>query len=108
MNDGTHEYPRYGEGGRIFGLPLEDAVRISKISATTGVPAVVTRCIEYLDIMGIEEVGLYRVPGSTINVNRLKTIFDSGKDRDNRPPPSLGGCIMLWIWTQHISWNQLE
>lgn len=82
VNDGTPEYPRYGEGGRIFGLPLEDAVRISKISATTGVPAVVTRCIEYLDIMGIEEVGLYRVPGSTINVNRLKTIFDSGNDYD--------------------------
>ena len=79
MNDGTMDYPRYTEGGRVFGLPLEDAVRISKISASTGVPAVVTRCIEYLDIMGIEEVGLYRVPGSTTSVNRLKAMFDSGK-----------------------------
>lgn len=82
INDGNLDYSRYGgEGGRVFGLPLEDAVRISKISASTGVPAVVTRCIEYLDIMGIEEVGLYRVPGSTTNVSRLKAMFDSGKDR---------------------------
>ncbi|KAF9928620.1 hypothetical protein BGZ65_006165 [Modicella reniformis] len=112
MNDGSPDYPRYGSaaggggggGGRVFGLPLEDAVRISKISASTGVPAVVTRCIEYLDIMGVEEVGLYRVPGSTSNVNRLKAIFDSGHDYDflqkgNEPqnPHDVGTLLKLYL-----------
>lgn len=79
-NEGQQDYSRPGIADHIFGLPLEDAVRLSKISATTGVPAVISRCIEYLDIMGVEEVGLYRVPGSTSNVARLKAMFDHGKE----------------------------
>ncbi|KAF9980672.1 hypothetical protein BGZ75_008162 [Mortierella antarctica] len=81
-NEGMPEYSRTAITDRIFGLPLEDAVRFSKISASTGVPAVVTRCIEYLDVMGVEEVGLYRVSGSTTNVARLKAMFDHGHDYD--------------------------
>ncbi|KAF9926639.1 hypothetical protein BGZ67_007998 [Mortierella alpina] len=81
-NEGMPEYSRSAITDRIFGLPLEDAVRFSKISASTGVPAVVTRCIEYLDVMGVEEVGLYRVSGSTTNVARLKAMFDHGHDYD--------------------------
>ncbi|KAI1315901.1 hypothetical protein EDD11_000215 [Mortierella claussenii] len=82
VNDGTPDYSRPRPASHIFGLPLEDAVRLSKISASTGVPAIVTRCIEYLDIMGVEEVGLYRVSGSTSNVARLKAMFDNGHDYD--------------------------
>ncbi|KAG0306040.1 hypothetical protein BGZ98_003062 [Dissophora globulifera] len=81
MHDGTSNYSRPGVS-TIFGIPLEEAVRISKISASTGVPAIVTRCIEYLDVMGVEEIGLYRVSGSTSNVARLKAIFDGGLDYD--------------------------
>ncbi|KAF9576742.1 hypothetical protein EC968_005515 [Mortierella alpina] len=81
-NEGMPEYTRTAITDRIFGLPLEDAVKFSKISASTGVPAVVTRCIEYLDVMGVEEVGLYRVSGSTTNVARLKAMFDHGHDYD--------------------------
>jgi hypothetical protein len=79
-NEGQQDYSRPGVADQIFGIPLEEAVRLSKISATTGVPAVISRCIEYLDIMGVEEVGLYRVPGSTSNVARLKAMFDHGKE----------------------------
>lgn len=79
-NEGQEDYSRSGIADQIFGIPLEVAVRLSKISATTGVPAVISRCIEYLDIMGVEEVGLYRVPGSTSNVARLKAMFDHGKE----------------------------
>ncbi|KAF8944726.1 hypothetical protein BGZ47_003792 [Haplosporangium gracile] len=81
-NEGQQDYSRPGIADHIFGLPLEEAVRLSKISETTGVPAVISRCIEYLDIMGVEEVGLYRVPGSTSNVARLKAMFDHGHDYD--------------------------
>ncbi|KAG0023759.1 hypothetical protein BGZ82_010665 [Podila clonocystis] len=81
-NEGGQDLSRSESSEPIFGLPLQDAVRISRISPSVGVPAVVTRCIEYLDIMGVEEVGLYRVPGSTSNVARLKTMFDHGLDYD--------------------------
>lgn len=79
MPDSYGNFNRRGMALQIFGLPLEDAVKLSRISVVTGVPAVVTRCIEYLDIMGVEEVGLYRVSGSTSNVARLKSMFDHGK-----------------------------
>jgi len=77
--DSNGNFNRRGTAVQIFGLPLEDAVKLSRISVVTGVPAVVTRCIEYLDIMGVEEVGLYRVSGSTSNVARLRSMFDHGK-----------------------------
>ncbi|KAF9335303.1 hypothetical protein BG006_000370 [Podila minutissima] len=82
ISEGGQDLSRSESSEPIFGLPLQDAVRISRISPSVGVPAVVTRCIEYLDIMGVEEVGLYRVPGSTSNVARLKTMFDHGLDYD--------------------------
>ncbi|KAG0051475.1 hypothetical protein BGZ83_003719 [Gryganskiella cystojenkinii] len=80
--DSFGKFTRRGTADHIFGLPLEEAFRLSRISVVTGVPAVVTRCIEYLDIMGVEEVGLYRVSGSTTNVARLKSMFDHGLDYD--------------------------
>ncbi|KAF8955159.1 hypothetical protein BGZ46_002713 [Entomortierella lignicola] len=81
-HDGMMDYSRPGPASQIFGIPLEDAVRLSRISASAGVPAIVSRCIEYLDIMGVEEVGLYRVSGSTTNVAKLKAIFEHGNDYD--------------------------
>ncbi|KAG0249835.1 hypothetical protein BG011_008909 [Mortierella polycephala] len=94
---------------RIFGLPLEDAVKFSKISASTGVPAVVTRCIEYLDVMGVEEVGLYRVSGSTTNVARLKAIFDQGHDYDflqkgNEPQNPHDVATLLKLYLRELPW----
>ncbi|KAF9105457.1 hypothetical protein BGX27_009619 [Mortierella sp. AM989] len=103
-NDGILDYSRPGLTAQIFGFPLEEAVRLSKISASTGVPAIVTRCIEYLDIMGVEEVGLYRVSGSTTNVARLKAIFDNGNDYDflqkgNEPqnPHDVAALLKLYL-----------
>ncbi|KAF9170786.1 hypothetical protein BGX21_008430 [Mortierella sp. AD011] len=64
----------------IFGAGLEDAVRMSHIPGTPMVPAVLFRCAEYLEAKGIDEVGLYRVPGSHASVQKLKKMFDSGKD----------------------------
>ncbi|KAF9281879.1 hypothetical protein BGZ68_006332 [Mortierella alpina] len=66
----------------IFGASLEDAVRMSHISGTPMVPAVLLRCAEYLEVKGIDEVGLYRVPGSHASVQKLKKMFDTGKDHN--------------------------
>ncbi|KAG0054331.1 hypothetical protein BGZ83_011437 [Gryganskiella cystojenkinii] len=67
-------------GGPVFGTNLEEAVRISQIPGTPAVPAVLYRCAEFLEIKGVDEVGLYRVPGSHANVQKLKRMFDSGRD----------------------------
>ncbi|KAI1320282.1 hypothetical protein EDD11_001497 [Mortierella claussenii] len=76
--------PTFGAKGLtespIFGASLDDAVRMSHIPNTPMVPAVLFRCAEYLEVKGVDEVGLYRVPGSHANVQKLKKNFDSGKD----------------------------
>ncbi|KAF9898320.1 hypothetical protein BX616_004186, partial [Lobosporangium transversale] len=56
--------PTFGAKGLpttpVFGASLEDAVRMSHIPSTPMVPAVLYRCVEYLEAKGIDEVGLYR------------------------------------------------
>ncbi|KAF9323135.1 hypothetical protein BG006_001736, partial [Podila minutissima] len=66
----------------IFGALLEDAVRLSHVPGTPLVPAVLHRCAEFLEAKGVQEVGLYRVPGSHASVQRLKRMFDTGQDYD--------------------------
>ncbi|KAI1319822.1 hypothetical protein EDD11_002816 [Mortierella claussenii] len=64
----------------IFGIDLKEAIRLSHIPDTPMVPAVLHRCAEFLEARGVDEVGLYRVPGSHANVQRLKRMFDTGRD----------------------------
>ncbi|SAL98206.1 hypothetical protein [Absidia glauca] len=71
-----------GETHSVFGQPLETAVLYTKLTEHDHIPVVVRRCINYLDEHGIHEVGIYRIPGSTLAVNKLRSTFDSGYDCD--------------------------
>ncbi|KAF9436907.1 hypothetical protein BGZ76_002571 [Entomortierella beljakovae] len=66
--------------GPIFGVDLEIAIRLSHVPETPMVPAVLYRCAEFLEARGVDEVGLYRVPGSHASVQKLKKMFDTGQD----------------------------
>ncbi|KAI9597265.1 Rho GTPase activation protein, partial [Syncephalis fuscata] len=68
--------------GVIFAVPLEVAVSVSSIDADWQVPAVLIRCTEFLDEHGLNEVGLYRIPGRWSDVTRLRQHFDRGLDFD--------------------------
>ncbi|KAI9260249.1 Rho GTPase activation protein [Sporodiniella umbellata] len=64
----------------VFGMELEYATALTKIEGTHCVPGIFKRCIDYLNLVGINEVGLYRIPGSTLSVNQLKEKFNEGGD----------------------------
>ncbi|KAJ3363321.1 hypothetical protein HDU91_003032 [Kappamyces sp. JEL0680] len=68
----------------IFGMPLAEALR--KSNQTLGkkerVPRIVARCIEFLDSKGIDEVGIYRLSGSTKDILTLRQQFDTTQDVD--------------------------
>ncbi|KAI9356007.1 Rho GTPase activation protein [Zopfochytrium polystomum] len=50
----------------VFGLPLEQAVALTRISDTLELPAIVYRCIDYLLVMkALDEEGIYRLSGSS-------------------------------------------
>ncbi|KAK0213069.1 hypothetical protein DFS33DRAFT_1286233 [Desarmillaria ectypa] len=46
------------------------------------VPAVVVRCAQHLLLWGIQEEGLFRVPGRTLHIAKLRAEFDTGADFD--------------------------
>ncbi|KAJ3085755.1 hypothetical protein HK100_008936, partial [Physocladia obscura] len=67
----------------VFGTPLEQALSISRISDDIELPAVVYRCIEYLDCnKATQEEGIYRLSGTTTVIQQLKNLFNSESDVD--------------------------
>ncbi|CAO3622995.1 unnamed protein product [Cunninghamella blakesleeana] len=82
--------------GKVFGVDLKVA-QVTSISEAAYIPVVIQRCIDYLDIHGIYEVGIYRIPGSTTAVNRLREQFESDGDVDffkSLPEPHVVGTLL--------------
>jgi hypothetical protein len=52
----------------VFGSPLE--------RSPTVIPVVVDKCIDYIELMGVTEEGIYRVPGNNTNIKELKDLFN--------------------------------
>lgn len=64
---------------KVFGVPLEQAIQSSRISDKHELPAVVYRCIEYLEAkQATQEEGIYRLSGSAVKIRALKEEFDQG------------------------------
>lgn len=67
---------------RVFGAPLAEAVRYnSPRDIRLPLPAVVYRCIQYLDARGaVIEEGIFRLSGSNLVIKSLKERFDNEGD----------------------------
>jgi len=65
----------------LFGIPLRDAVEITReMGMGINVPSVVYRCVEYLEYMdAAKEEGIYRLSGSNSAIRLLKDRFNSGR-----------------------------
>lgn len=69
----------------MFGVPLTESLSVSKIAE---LPAVVYRCIEYLEAKHAElEEGIYRLSGSSAVIKGLRDRFNTGQSglTDNQP-----------------------
>lgn len=68
----------YGVPGRaVFGVPLESSLVVASIA---NLPAIVFRCIEYLESKkAAEEEGIYRLSGSSAVIKAIKDRFNHGK-----------------------------
>lgn len=67
---------------RTFGAPLAEAVRHNPPrDVRVPLPAVVYRCIQYLDAKGaVTEEGIFRLSGSNVVIKSLKERFDNEGD----------------------------
>lgn len=57
---------------KVFGVPLECICE----REGTLVPTIVVKLLEEIELRGLDEVGLYRIPGSIGSINALKNAFD--------------------------------
>lgn len=68
---------------QIFGVPLEAAVRVSRISERYQLPAIVYRCIAFLEEKdAVNEEGIYRMSGSSVQISHLRQQFCEYGDVD--------------------------
>ena len=60
----------------MFGVTLEESLEVVQIA---GLPAIVFRCIQYLEKMKADqEEGIYRLSGSSAVIKNLKDKFNTG------------------------------
>ncbi|KAI9278943.1 hypothetical protein BDA99DRAFT_19660 [Phascolomyces articulosus] len=89
---------------QVFGIPLEDAIKVAKVSDQYELPAIVYRCIDYLEAKGaIQEEGIYRLSGSAIKIRNLKSKFNEEGDVDllasdeHHDIHAVSGLLKLWL-----------
>ncbi|CAG8556213.1 10285_t:CDS:2 [Cetraspora pellucida] len=67
----------------VFGIPLDQAIAVARIKEGYELPAVVFRCIEYLDANDADkEEGIYRLSGAAMTLKHLKDRFNVEGDVD--------------------------
>jgi hypothetical protein len=97
---------------RIINRPLVEQTRLTRISSRLEhskdktefwMPALPWRCIDYLNMKGCEEEGLYRVPGAAHTVRYYEQKFDTERDidlisDDNLNDPNvIGSLFKNWL-----------
>ncbi|KFV13885.1 Protein FAM13A [Pterocles gutturalis] len=64
---------------RTFGVPLETLIQDA---TQCGVPFLVTQMVEYLEVFGLEHVGIFRISGSVNKIKELKQKYNQGEEVD--------------------------
>ena len=80
-NEQKPESNKMPPGRMVFGVSLEEAISVSRpFGVTAPLPAVVYRCIEYLDAKNaVNEEGIFRLSGSNVVIKGLRDRFNSGE-----------------------------
>lgn len=81
-NEQKPESNKMPPGRMVFGVSLEEAISVSRpFGVTAPLPAVVYRCIEYLDAKNaVNEEGIFRLSGSNVVIKGLRDRFNSESD----------------------------
>ncbi|XP_062860096.1 rho GTPase-activating protein 22 [Trichomycterus rosablanca] len=66
-------------GGGIFGQRLEDTVLYEKKFGSRLAPLLVEQCVDFIREQGLDEEGLFRMPGQASLVKELQDAFDCGE-----------------------------
>ncbi|XP_078104809.1 SLIT-ROBO Rho GTPase-activating protein 3-like isoform X2 [Sander vitreus] len=66
------------------------------------IPVVVESCVRYINLYGLQQQGIFRVPGSQVEVNDIKNAFERGEDplvddRADHDINSVAGVLKLYF-----------
>lgn len=83
---------------KVFGVPIADVCE----REGSLIPRIVERLLQEIEVRGLDETGLYRIPGSVGSINLLKQAFDEGGDftlEDDRwfEINTLAGCFKSYL-----------
>lgn len=85
----------------VFGVPMADSIDVASVA---NLPAIVFRCIEYLEAKKAEqEEGIYRLSGSSAVIKGLKDRFDAEGDVNLRAvdefwdPHAIAGLLKTFL-----------
>lgn len=91
-------YPAHTTG-MTFGVELSEQA----VVPGTEIPKVVQKCTEAIEAFGLDQVGIYRLSGTTSKVQQLKAALDTGQSLS----PKKGSCVLTLsstqIWTTRMS-----
>jgi SLIT-ROBO Rho GTPase activating protein len=82
---------------RLFGGKLTEYLNVTK----QDIPLIVTSCIKAINRMGLHNQGIFRIPGSQLEVNQFKDAFEKGEDPlitvNPREMNSVAGVLKLYL-----------
>uniref|UniRef100_A0A7N8XAR8 SLIT-ROBO Rho GTPase-activating protein 2 n=1 Tax=Mastacembelus armatus TaxID=205130 RepID=A0A7N8XAR8_9TELE len=75
------KYKEYLNGSNLI-IKLQAKHDLLKQTLGEGqpIPVVVESCIRYINLYGLQQQGIFRVPGSQVEVNDIKNAFERGED----------------------------
>ncbi|XP_061778681.1 SLIT-ROBO Rho GTPase-activating protein 3 isoform X1 [Nerophis ophidion] len=90
--------PRSVYNHKMFNCDLETFIKDSG----QPIPVVVESCVRYINLYGLQQQGIFRVPGSQVEVNDIKNSFERGEDpliddRDEHDINSVAGVLKLYF-----------
>ncbi|KAJ1110657.1 hypothetical protein NDU88_008005 [Pleurodeles waltl] len=90
--------PRSIYNYKLFNGNMEEFIKDSG----QAIPLVVESCIRYINLYGLQQQGIFRVPGSQVEVNDIKNSFERGEDplvevHNERDINSVAGVLKLYF-----------
>ncbi|XP_063262129.1 protein FAM13C isoform X2 [Prinia subflava] len=70
---------QFSSESSTFGVPLETLVQDAE---QCGVPSLVAQMVEYLEVFGLERVGIFRISGSANKIKELRQKYNQGEKVD--------------------------
>lgn len=82
---------------RLFGGKLVEYLAVTK----QDIPQIVTSCVKAINRLGLHNQGIFRIPGSQLEINQFKEAFEKGEDPlvtvNPREMNSVAGVLKLYL-----------